>query len=161
MFDTWGWYWISREHLAHLFPARLGTHPTLQLIAEASFLSCICVTITFIWIGVRPTSFHAFVPFDEDVAQRNVQWYRRNFPNGDWRLFQGPVDIYVVSLTVYLLSFSRLIELHDSSRFSCSTFCKRLVVSSISGGLTTGSSPQGHIAQHKALSHRLVSSESP
>ncbi len=161
MFDTWGWYWISREHLAHLFPARLGTHPTLQLIAEASFLSCICVTIIFIWIGVRPTSFHAFVMLDEDVAQWNVHWYRKKFPNRDWKLFQGPADIYMVCLTIYLLSFAWLIEMHDSSRFSCSTFCKRLVVSSISGGLTTGSSPLGHIAQHKALSHRLVSSESP
>src|SRR6266446_65942 len=131
MFDTRGEHRLSCEYLAYLFPARLGTHPTLQFTAETSFLSCICVTITFIWIGVRPTSFHAFVPFDEDVAQRNVQWYRRNFPNGDWRLFQGPVDIYVVSLTVYLLSFSRLIELHDSSRFSRSTFCKQLVVSSM------------------------------
>src|SRR6266446_6963249 len=103
MFDTRGEHRLSCEHRAYLFPARLRAHPTLQFTAEASFLSCICVTLTFIWIGVRPTSFHAFVPFDEDVAQRNVHWYRRNFPNGGWQLFQGPADVYMVCLTVYHL----------------------------------------------------------
>jgi len=160
MFDTRGEHRLSCEYSAYLFPARLETHPTLQFTAEASFLSCICVTVIFIWIGVCLTSFHVFVMFGEDVAQWNVHWYRKKFPNGDWKLFQGPADIYMVCLTVYLLSFARLIKLHDSSRFSCSTFCKQLVVSSMSGGLITGSSPQGPIAQHKALSNRLVSSES-
>ena len=41
--------------------------------------------------------------FDEDVAQWNVHWYRKNFPNDDWKLFKGPADIYMVCLTVYLL----------------------------------------------------------
>jgi hypothetical protein len=49
----------------------------------------------------------------------------------------------------------------DSSRFSYSKFGKQLAVSSISDGLTTESSRLGPIAQHKALSNRLVISESP
>ena len=49
----------------------------------------------------------------------------------------------------------------DSSHFSYSKFCNQLAVSSISGGLTTGSSRQGPIAQHKALSNRLAISELP
>ncbi len=162
VFDTRGQYRLSCEHLAYLFPARLGTHPTLQVTAEASTLSFIFVTVIFIWIGVRPTSFHVFVMVDEDVAQRNVYWYRKEFPNNsNWKLFQKPSDIFMVCLTVYLLTFARLIELYDRPRFLCSTLCKQLVVSLISGGLTTGSSPQGPIAQHKALSNRLVTSESP
>ncbi len=37
----------------------------LQLAVEASFISSISVVIIFIWIGVRPTSFHVSVLFDE------------------------------------------------------------------------------------------------
>src|SRR6266436_5007828 len=161
MFDTRGEHRLSCEYSAYLFPARLETHPTLQFTAEASFLSCICVTVIFIWIGVCLTSFHVFVMFGEDVAQWNVHWYRKKFPNGDWELFQRPADIYMVCQTIYLPSFARLTELHDSSFFSCLTLCKQLGVFSISSGLTTGSSLQGRIAQHKALSNRLVTPESP
>jgi len=37
----------------------------LQFAAEASSLGCICVTIIFIWIGVRPTCIHVFIQFDK------------------------------------------------------------------------------------------------
>jgi len=55
----------------------------LVFAAEASTLSCICVIIIFIWIG------------------RNVHWYRKTFPNGNWKLFQGPADIYMFSLFLF------------------------------------------------------------
>jgi len=55
----------------------------LVLTAEASVLSCIWVTVIFFWIGW------------------NVHWYRKRFPNGGWKLFQGPVDIYMFSLFVF------------------------------------------------------------
>ncbi|KAF8502202.1 hypothetical protein F5888DRAFT_1608129 [Russula emetica] len=55
----------------------------LVLIAEASFISAISIVIIFIWIGW------------------NVRWYRKTFPNGDWKLFQGPADVYMFSLFVF------------------------------------------------------------
>ncbi|KAI0276651.1 hypothetical protein BGY98DRAFT_1167349 [Russula aff. rugulosa BPL654] len=55
----------------------------LAFAAEASFLSCISVTIIIIWIG------------------GNVHWYRKTFPNGDWKLFQRPADVYMFSLFVF------------------------------------------------------------
>ena len=38
---------------------------TVQLTAEASIISCVCVIIIFIWICVRPTCFHMSFLFDE------------------------------------------------------------------------------------------------
>jgi hypothetical protein len=32
------------------------------------------------------------------------------FPNGNWKVFKEPADIYMVCLTVFLLPFARLIE---------------------------------------------------
>jgi len=55
----------------------------LVLTAETSTLSCICVVIIFIWIG------------------RNVYWYKKKFPNGKRKLFEGPADIYMFSLFVF------------------------------------------------------------
>ncbi|KAI0276620.1 hypothetical protein BGY98DRAFT_934920 [Russula aff. rugulosa BPL654] len=55
----------------------------LVVSAEASLLSCFCVIFILIWIG------------------RNVHWYRKTFPNGNWKLFQGPADIYMFSLFVF------------------------------------------------------------
>ncbi|KAI0264051.1 hypothetical protein BGY98DRAFT_1181975 [Russula aff. rugulosa BPL654] len=55
----------------------------LALTAEASLISCISVIVIFIWIGW------------------NVRWYRKTFPNGDWKLFQGPADVYMFSLFVF------------------------------------------------------------
>ena len=37
----------------------------IQFVAETSVLSCICVTIIFFWIGVRPASIHVIILFDE------------------------------------------------------------------------------------------------
>ena len=63
MFDARGDYRLSCENLVYLSPI---LNPfNLQLTAESSLLSCICVLIIFIWIGVRPTSFHLFTLFDE------------------------------------------------------------------------------------------------
>ncbi|KAI0276653.1 hypothetical protein BGY98DRAFT_934940 [Russula aff. rugulosa BPL654] len=55
----------------------------LVFAAEASFLSCICVTTMIIWIG------------------RNIHWYKKTFPNGNWELFRGPADIYMFSLFAF------------------------------------------------------------
>ncbi|KAI0276631.1 hypothetical protein BGY98DRAFT_1097988 [Russula aff. rugulosa BPL654] len=37
----------------------------LAFQAEASVLSCICVVVILIWMGVRPASIHIFILFDE------------------------------------------------------------------------------------------------
>jgi hypothetical protein len=63
MFDTRGDYRLDCEHLAYL-SLTLNSF-NLQMLVEASTLSCICVIIIFIWIGVRPTSIHMFILFDE------------------------------------------------------------------------------------------------
>ncbi|KAI9508222.1 hypothetical protein F5148DRAFT_980131 [Russula earlei] len=55
----------------------------LALTAEASFLSCASVVIILILIC------------------RNVLWYRKTFPGGDWKLFQGPADIYMFTLFLF------------------------------------------------------------
>ncbi|KAF8502204.1 hypothetical protein F5888DRAFT_1608195 [Russula emetica] len=55
----------------------------LVLIAEASLISAISIIVILIWIGW------------------NVRWYRKKFPNGDWKLFQWPADIYMFSLFVF------------------------------------------------------------
>ncbi|KAF8502220.1 hypothetical protein F5888DRAFT_1177482 [Russula emetica] len=55
----------------------------LVLIAEASLISLISIVVILIWIGW------------------NVRWYRKKFPNGDWKLFQRPADIYMFSLFVF------------------------------------------------------------
>ncbi|KAI0276635.1 hypothetical protein BGY98DRAFT_1097990 [Russula aff. rugulosa BPL654] len=55
----------------------------LAFDAEASVLSFICATIVLIWTGW------------------NVHWYRKTFPNGNWKLFRGPADIYMFSLFVF------------------------------------------------------------
>jgi hypothetical protein len=39
-----------------------------------------------------------------------VRWYRKTFPDGDWKLFQGPADVYMVCLTIFSLPFAQLIE---------------------------------------------------
>jgi len=60
-----------------------GENIGLVLIAEASLISAISIVVIFIWIGW------------------NVRWYRKKFPNGDWKLFQWPADIYMFSLFVF------------------------------------------------------------
>ena len=44
-----------------IVPAFVTNLSRVQLAAEASLLSCICIVVIFIWIGVRPTSFHVSV----------------------------------------------------------------------------------------------------
>ncbi|KAF8502200.1 hypothetical protein F5888DRAFT_1177000 [Russula emetica] len=60
-----------------------GDSTGLAVGAVASFLSCICVIVIFVWIGW------------------NVHWYKKTFPNGNWKLFHGPADIYMFSLFVF------------------------------------------------------------
>jgi len=55
------------------------------LTAEASLLSCISVVVIFIWICW------------------NVHWYKKTFPDRNWKLFKGPADIYMLSLFVFEL----------------------------------------------------------
>ena len=161
MFDTRGDYRLSCEHLAYLSDSLTLNSFNLQLATEASFFSCICVIIIFIWIGVCSTSFHVLIRFDEMLRSGTCIGIRRRFQTVTGSCLRG-----LLTSTWYASQFSAAIYLaqltfHDSSRFSYSIFCKQLVVFSISSGLTTGLSRQGTIAQHKALSHKLVNSESP
>ncbi|KAH9978625.1 hypothetical protein BGW80DRAFT_1455397 [Lactifluus volemus] len=55
----------------------------LALTAEASFISLFSVVVAFILIG------------------RNVRRYRKELPNGDWKLLKLPADIYMLSLFVF------------------------------------------------------------
>ena len=83
----------------------------LQLVAEISFLGCISVITIFIWIGVRPTSIHAFILFAvTGYTQWNVHQHNKKSSNGKWKLFKRSVDIYMVCLTVFQLPFARLID---------------------------------------------------
>ena len=75
LFDTRGHYRFSCEHLAYLSPTLDSFN--LQLGVEVSFLSCICVVITFIWIGVCPTFIHVFILFDEMLHSRTYIGLRR------------------------------------------------------------------------------------
>jgi len=52
----------------------------LALTAEASLISCVAVFAVYTWIAW------------------NVRWYRKNVPRDDWKLFQGPADVYMFSL---------------------------------------------------------------
>lgn len=63
MFDTWTEHRVSCEYLG-LSSLVLGSYH-VQITAGVSILSFVCVVAIFIRIGVRPTLFHAFVPFDE------------------------------------------------------------------------------------------------
>jgi hypothetical protein len=156
--DTRGEYRLGCEHLAYLSPTLNSFN--LQLTAEASVLSCICVIAIFVWIGVCPTSIRVSLLFDEMLHSGTY--------GGIGRRFQRVTGSYYRGLPTYTWSTSQFSRCHslgslkfyDSSRFSYSTFCKQLAVSSISGGLTTGSSRQGPIAQHKVSLNRLVNSES-
>ena len=69
MFDTWTEYRLSCEHLP-LFALVLNSWPRVQLTAEASLLSFVCVVAVFIRIAVRPTLIHIFVLFDETRCQK-------------------------------------------------------------------------------------------
>jgi len=55
----------------------------LALTAEASFISSLSIVVIFILIC------------------RNVLWYWRTFPNHDWKLFQGPADVYMFFLFLF------------------------------------------------------------
>ena len=133
----------------------------LQLTAEASVLSCFCLTIMFIWIGVRPASIRVFILFDEMLHSGTYIGIRRCSQTVIGSCFRALLTSTWSALQFLCCHLLGSLKFHYSSRFSYSTFCNLLVVSSISGGLTTGSSRQGPIAQHKVLSHSLVNSESP
>jgi len=96
------------------------------------------------------------------MSQRNVLRYRKRLPRGDWKLFGGPPDIYMVYLMLFRPPLASLtFSLRDSSLYSRSTSCRLSVVSSMSGGLTMGSSRGDRIAEHRASSNRSVNSEWP
>jgi hypothetical protein len=159
VFDTRGYSRLNCEHLAYLSPTLNSFN--LQLAAEASALSCICVIIIFVWIGVRPTSIHVFILFDEMLDSVTYIGIRRRSQTVTGSCFRGMPTYTWSALQFFGCRLLDSLNFYDSSRFSYLNFCKQLVVSPISGGLTTGSSRQGPIAQHKALSNRLVNSESP
>jgi len=52
----------------------------VQITAGASILSFVCVLVVFIRIGVRPTRFHVFVPFDEISHSGMYDGIGRPFP---------------------------------------------------------------------------------
>ena len=76
LFDTRGHYRFSCEHLAYLSPTLDSFN--LQMGVEVSFLSCICVVITFIWIGVCPTSTRVFTLFNETLHSGTYGGIRRS-----------------------------------------------------------------------------------
>jgi hypothetical protein len=156
--DTRGEYRLGCEHLAYLSPTLNSFN--LQLAAEASLLSCICVIIIFIWIGVRPTFIHVIILFNKMLHSGTYIVIRRRSQMVIGNYFSGLLTSTWSASQFLCRHLLGSLNFHDSSRFSCSTSCKQLAVSSISGGLTTGSSRQGPIAQHKALSNKLVNSES-
>ncbi len=133
----------------------------LQFASAASSLSCICVVIIFIWIGVRPAFIHVFILLDEMLHSGTYVGIRRRSQTVTGGCLRGLLTSIWSARQFLCCHLLRSWNFHHSSRFSHSTFCKQLVVSSMSGGLTTGSSRQGPIAQHKALSNRLAISESP
>ena len=107
MFNTRGQYRLGCEHLAYLSPTLNSFN--LQLTAEAASLSCTFVTVILIWIGVRPTSIHVFILFDEMLhsgtyigigkrSQTVIGSCSRVLLTSTW------------SATVFLLQSSRLIE---------------------------------------------------
>jgi hypothetical protein len=87
VFDTRGYYRLSCEHLTHLSPTLNSFN--LQLTAEASTLSFICVIIIFIWIGVRPTSIHVFILFDEMLHSGTYIGIRRRSQTVTGSCFKG------------------------------------------------------------------------
>ena len=75
MFDARADYRLSCEHLANPSPTLNSFN--LQLTAESSLLSFICVLIMFLWIGVRLTSFHMYILFDEMLHSETCVGIRR------------------------------------------------------------------------------------
>jgi len=55
----------------------------LALTAEAAFISLVCVLTIFILIG------------------RNILRYRKELPEGNWKLLQTPADIYMFTLFIF------------------------------------------------------------
>ena len=159
MSDTWTEHRLSGEHLAYLLPTLNSFN--LQFATEASFLSCISVIVIFFWIGVLPTFILVFVLFDEMLHSGTYAGIRRGTQTVVQSCFSGLLTYTWSARQFSCRHFLGSLNFHDSSRFSYSTFCKHLAVSSISSGPTTGSSRQGPIAQRKASSSRLVISESP
>jgi hypothetical protein len=74
--DSRGAHRLSCEHLAYLSPTLNSFN--LQLAAEASLLSCICVMIIFLWIGVRPTFIRTFILFDNVLHSGTYIGIRRS-----------------------------------------------------------------------------------
>ena len=158
MSDTWTEHRFSCEYLAYLLPTLNSFN--LQFAAEASVLSCICVIVIILCIGVRVTSIHVFIPFDEMLHSGTYIGIRRRFQT----VIGGCLTALLISTWSARQFLCRhlpgSLDFHDSSRFSYSTLCKQLVVPSISGGLTTGSSRRDLSAQHKEPSNRLGRLES-
>jgi hypothetical protein len=88
VFDTRGEYRLGCEHLQSYLSPTLNSF-NLQFAAEASFLSCICVIIIFIWIGVRPTSIHVFILFDEMLHSGTYVGIRRRSQTANGSCFRG------------------------------------------------------------------------
>jgi hypothetical protein len=63
MFNARGEYWLGCEYL--IPSVFVSNSSSLQLAAEASFISAISIIVIFIWIGVRSISFHVSLLFDE------------------------------------------------------------------------------------------------
>jgi hypothetical protein len=64
MFNTRAEYRLGCEHISVL-SVFVPNSSHVQLTAEASIISCVCVIGIFIWICVRPTCFHVPFLFDE------------------------------------------------------------------------------------------------
>src|SRR6266849_1251049 len=128
MSDTWGEYRLSCEYLAYLLPILNSFN--LQFAAEASFLSYICVIIIITWIGVRPTSIHVFVLFDEMLHSGTYIGIRRRSQTVIGSCLRGLPTSTWSARQFFCCHLLGSLNFHDSSRFSYSNFCKQLAVSS-------------------------------
>ena len=126
--DPRGEYRLSCEHLANRSPTLNSFN--LQLAAEASILSCICVIVIFVWIGVRPAFIHVSITVDEMLHSVTYVGTKGGFQpviGGCFRDLLTSTWSARQCLCCHLLGS---LDFHDSSRSSCSNFCKPLAASS-------------------------------
>ena len=152
MFDARPLYWLSCKHISYMSPT-LNLFNS-QFAAETASVSCISITVLFFWIVVCPAFVYVFILFDEILHSGTYVGTRGGSQAVIGSYFRG---LWTSTWSARLFLYCHLpgsLKFHDSFRFSHSTFYRQLVEFSMSGGLTTGSSRQGLIAQHKASSNR-------
>jgi len=127
-FDARGEYRLGCEYLVYLSPTLNSFN--LQLAAEASILSCICVIIVFVWIGVRPAFIHVSIIFDEMLHSVTYVGIRGHSQTVIGSCFRGLLTSTWSARQFFCCHLLGSLNFHDSSHFSYSNFCKQLAVSS-------------------------------